>query len=146
MIRNPHVSHRTHTVMESSKNPIWTLKYERAFLTSQVITTTKMWRVHILLLPLFCCIVVRDGTAICQSKYTSTFKIIAPGKDAWDCIISVDLKLYTLITNHNLSEYIFVKKSIISSFVRKELHRKKLPHSRNDVSHQFLAFWVKSYS
>ena len=86
-----------------------------------------------LLLSLFCCISVKDGADIYHlvSKFLYQLNVLETE------LSLLTVTIYTLPTNHTLSEYFCQNKLRILSLVRKHLHDKKVPLSRIDVSSNF---------
>ena len=66
--------------LEIPKDSIQTLNCQCAYMMSQVINYYKDVKSGHIIITTLCCIIVRDGAAICQSKYTFTSRIITSRK------------------------------------------------------------------
>ena len=96
---------------------------------------------HLLLLPLFCSIIVRDVTAVCQSKYNS--KSLHQVNVLETVLFLFTVTLFTLNVNHTLSEYLCKKSyefysSLDNNYITKKCHFPRMMFLSN-----FLFFFDK---
>ena len=86
---------------------------------------------------------MKDGTAMCQSKYTESLHEV----NLLDTLLFLlTVTIYTLIINHIFAISWSKKITNFFPFSEKIYMTKKVPISRNDVSVQFLVFLIKRYT